>query len=555
MKEESTETFLSEQDEGYDLFSYIEDEDNNKIEDFLKNKPRIWEYRDNNNDKSTALHIAVFKKSYKITKRIIDHCKEYKDDCDLEKFVNVSNDKGVTALHYASFIGNIKIIELLIKNGAYSDIKTTRGLNIIHYSAQGNKPNSLMYFYIKFKDDNIESLKKLIKEEDKGGSTPLHWAAYSNAEDALMYLINLDIFKNENERQEFINKKDKQGYTPLHLSVTSKSRRIVMKLLQSGAKIDIEDEKHRKPLDIAVSKRYQEIIEILKNNQNCQICNFKAPVKQIKKSKQNIFIVLAFQIITIIILYVYPSLIVIALYNKIDDEENKDNDFFKYFKICCFFIYNIFLLVFLILYSILLCKDPGEKKKNDLKELKKLLENELDENKKGDDLNLAKYCYKCFIKKEKYSKHCIVCDKCYDDFDHHCYWINKCVAKKNYNLFISFLFITFFYLCFVLIIDILGFYNYFKKIKPNIKYSFVFSFINLEYPKNILGDNNLYALLASIISLLLINLIFLIPVFLLLILHLKVCCSNLKIQRNISSSSINNEYLLGNNVESSVLNN
>lgn len=56
-----------------------------------------------------------------------------------------------------------------------------------------------------------------------------------------------------------------------------------MKLLQSGAKIDIEDEKHRKPLDIAVSKGYQEIIEILKNNQNCQICNFKAPVKQIKK--------------------------------------------------------------------------------------------------------------------------------------------------------------------------------------------------------------------------------------------------------------------------------
>ena len=524
MKEESTETFLSEQDEGYDLFSYIEDEDNNKIEDFLKNKPRIWEYRDNNNDKSTALHIAVFKKSYKITKRIIDHCKECKDDCDLEKFVNVSNDKGVTALHYASFIGNIKIIELLIKNGANSDIKTTRGLNIIHYSAQGNKPNSLMYFYIKFKDDNIESLKKLIKEEDKGGSTPLHWAAYSNAEDALMYLINLDIFKNENERQEFINKKDKQGYTPLHLSVTSKSRRIVMKLLQSGAKIDIEDEKHRKPLDIAVSKRYQEIIEILKNNQ------------------------------TIIILYVYPSLIVIALYNKIDDEEIKDNEFFKYFKICCFFIYDIFLLVFLILYSILLCKDPGEKKKNDLKELEKLLKNELDENKKGDDLNLAKYCYKCFIKKEKYSKHCIVCDKCYDDFDHHCYWINKCVAKKNYNLFISFLFITFFYLCFVLIIDILGFYNYFN-IEQNKKYSFEFNFIKLKYPKNILGDNNRYALLASIISLLLINLIFLIPVFLLLILHLKVCCSNLKIQRNLSSSSINNEYLLGNNVESSVLNN
>ena len=544
MREESTETFLSEQDEGNDLFSYIEDEDFTKIEDFLKNKPNIWEYRDNNNDKSTVLHIAVFKKSYRITKTIIEHCQKYKD-CNLEKFINVSNDKGVTALHYASFIGNIKIIQLLIDNKANLEAKTERGLNIIHYSAQGNKPNSLMYFYIK----KNEITKKLIKGEDKGGSTPIHWAAYSNAEDALMYLINLDIFQNENKRQEFINKQDNQKYTPLHLSVTSKSRRIVMKLLQSGAKVDIEDIKNRKPLDIAISKGYQEIIEILKNNQNCQICNFKAPVKQIKKSKQNIYIVFIFLIITTIILYVYPSLIIIALYNKINENENHD---LKYFKICCFFIYNIFFLLFLILYFILLCKDPGEMKKNDLKELEKLLDNELNENKKGDDLNLAKYCYKCYIEKKNYSKHCIVCDRFYKDFDHHCYWINKCVAKNNYNIFISFLFITFFYLCFVLIIDGLGFYNYFN-IEEEKNYIFEFYFINLKYPRNILpGDNNKISLLVSIIILLIINLLFLIPVFLLLILHLKVCCSNLKLQRR--ASSIHNEYLLGNNVESSVLN-
>ena len=396
MKEESTETFLSEQDEGYDLFLYIEEDKINKIEEFLNNKPHIWEYRDKNNDNSTVLHISVFNKSYRITKMIIDYCKDFKDDCDLEKFVNVPNDKGVTALHYASFIGNIKIIQLLIDNGANLEAETKRGLNILHYSAQGNKPNSLMYFYIK--KNGIT--KKLIKGEDGGGSTPLHWAAYSNAEDALMYLINLDIFQNENERQEFINKQDRQGYTPLHLSVTSKSRRIVMKLLQSGAKVDIEDKKHRKPIDIADSKGYQEIIEILKNNQNCQICNFKAPVKQIKKSKQKIYIVIIFQIITLLILYLYPSLIIIALYNKIEkndkndnNDNNDDNNFFNYFKISCFFIYNIFFLLFLILYFILLGRDPGEMKKNDLKELEKLLDNELNENKKGDDLNLAKYCY------------------------------------------------------------------------------------------------------------------------------------------------------------------
>lgn len=67
--------------------------------------------------------------------------------------------------------------------------------------------------------------------------------------------------------------------------------------------------------------------------------------------------------------------------------------------------------------------------------------------KKGEDevknlvnknIDLTKYCYKCFIKETRFSKHCIICDRCYDKFDHHCYWINKCVAKKLY-LFFDFL--------------------------------------------------------------------------------------------------------------------
>ena len=458
MKEENTDSFLSsEQDEGYDLFSYIESENINQIEDFLKSKPPIWEYRDKNNDNSTVLHISVFKKSYRITKLIIDYCRLNQKEYEFINFINYQNDKGVTALHYASYNGNIQIIHLLIKNKADKKAITKRGLNIIHYSAQGNKPNSLMYYYLELEDKNY--IKKLIKEEDVGGSTPLHWAAYSNSEDVLMYLINLNIFQG-NERQEFIDKKDKQGYTPLHLSVSSKSRRIVMKLLQSGANADIKDSKNRTPLDLANSKGYKEIIEILKNNQSCQFCNFKAPVKQIKKSIKNIILVFLFQIITLIILYC--SVIPIALNNK---DDNND-----VFKILYFFIYIGLFFLFFIFYLFLLIKDPGEMIKNDEETLKNLLIKETDENKKNDDLDLSKYCYKCFIEKTKISKHCIVCDKCYDDFDHHCYWINKCVAKNNYYLFISFLIITFFYLSFLLFMCILGLINYFIKTDKEYKF-------------------------------------------------------------------------------------
>jgi hypothetical protein len=341
-----------------------------------------------------------------------------------------------------------------------------------------------------------------------------------------MYLINLNIFQG-NERQEFIDKQDNQGFTPLHLSVSSKSRRIVMKLLQSGANADIKDNKKRTPLDLANSKGYKEIIEILKNNQSCQICNFKAPVKQIKKSIKNIILVFLFQIITLIILYC--SVIPIALNYK--DGKN------DVFNILCFFIYIGLFFLFFIFYLILLIKNPGEMIKNDEETLKNLLIKETDENKKNDDLDLSKYCYKCFIEKTKISKHCIVCDKCYDDFDHHCYWINKCVAKNNYYLFISFLIITFFYLSFLLFMCILGLINYFN-IK-NEEYKFILFSKELIITKKNIYIFGEYFHLILIILLLLINLSFLVPEFLLLILHLNVCCFNLKEKKKRRESSIN----------------
>jgi hypothetical protein len=356
-----------------------------------------------------------------------------------------------------------------------------------------------------------------------------------------MYLINLNIFQNRNEKQEFIDRRDNQGYTALHLGVLSKSERIVRKLLQSGASSDIVDNNNRTPLDLAITKEYNNIIEMLKNNQSFQICNYEEPIKPIKKSSKPIILVFCFQFVTTLILYF--SLIPIALPNN--NENNIINTIL-------FFIYKILLLLFLILYGILLRKDPGEIRKNDINKLKELLEKEIDENKSGGLLDLKKYCYKCFIKKSKNSKHCIVCDKCYDDFKHHCFWINKCIAKRNYNLFISFLFTTFLYLFLLLIICILGLYNFFvKNLNEN---CFEFLFIKIIYLKNIfgLGDNTRYFHFVLIIVLLLIILVILVPEFILLSFSVNDCCNNLRIKRYIRNKEINTTPLVDSFDENSI---
>ena len=516
-KENSIYSNFSEEDE---LFDYIYNLEVENVKDMLSKKSLpIWEYKSKENHNSSVLNIAVYKKSLIITEILIDYCKKNNIE-KLKEFVNAANDQGVAPLHYASFRGEVSIIKLLIENGAEINIVTKRKLNVIHYSAQGNKPNVLMYFYLQLKSRNENDKYKLITDKDGGGSTPLHWAVYSVAEDLLLYLINLDIFDSEEKKMEFINQLDNDGNSALHLSVSSKSSRIAMKLLQNGAKSSLANEKGETPLQLAINKKQFEIIKILENNQSCQFCNFKAPVKQIKKSPNNIICVFSFQIISILIIFV--SILPIFF--------NKNNNILGNLL---FYIYFALLVLFFIIYIFLLVRDPGLQKKNNLDFLENLINKNID---------LTKYCYKCFIKKTRTSKHCIVCDRCYEKFDHHCYWINKCVAKNNFPIFLFFLFETTLYLTITLVINILSLININAVNNENFitdsckKKSWNFFSFACKQLFSIKGKFIIHLILNILLILLILS--FLIPEFLLLILHIKVFCSNYKEEkyRNTTSS-------------------
>ena len=87
-----------------------------------------------------------------------------------------------TALHLASFKGNIDAIEILIEYGADPHVQNFYGLNMVHVAAQGDSAISIHYFTSLMKVD--------INQQDKRGSTPLHWACYANSEIALSYLLS-----------------------------------------------------------------------------------------------------------------------------------------------------------------------------------------------------------------------------------------------------------------------------------------------------------------------------------------------------------------------------
>lgn len=89
-------------------------------------------------------------------------------------------DDGFTALHFASFHGNMDLIRLLVANGANVNEVNRQGINMLHVSAQGDQPVSLAFFIEKGLPINSKDLRE---------STPLHWAAFSGAELTLNYII------------------------------------------------------------------------------------------------------------------------------------------------------------------------------------------------------------------------------------------------------------------------------------------------------------------------------------------------------------------------------
>jgi hypothetical protein len=75
------------------------------------------------------------------------------------------------------------------------------------------------------------------------------------------------------------------------------------------------------------------------------------------------------------------------------------------------------------------------------------------------------HCKKCEKFRFKRSHHCTICYSCTDKFDHHCFILNNCIGRKNYNYFVSYLFMVTCLSGYILIMSSAVLYNYKQDMK------------------------------------------------------------------------------------------
>ena len=378
-----------------DLYNYI-----------LDKKNEIWNIK--KGDDINILHSACVLDNFKFVKLIIEATKkrlelisekpispEKKENSEkiFKDFINAKTEtEHLTPLHYAAYRGNIKVIELLIQNSANVNALSYNGLNMLHKVAQGNSPNSIIYFNKKFKID--------ISSTNNDQLNALHFAAISGMDNSVIYLLHLGLDPNI---------QDIHGNTALHYAVKYNQIHIIKKLIQNGADKNILNKNKISPATLA--RESPELTDIFLKKGICQKLFFKPDIN--KKSNLSNINMLLFIILHITVIFL--TFVMLMPYF--------DNTVFTLIYLAISFL--LFILFFILSFS-----DPGKLiNSNNMSMLDLVLRGEL----------LEEYCPNCLIKMNYRTKHCIICEKCVDEFDHHCFWVGNCIGKNNYLLFFIFL--------------------------------------------------------------------------------------------------------------------
>ncbi len=114
----------------------IEHRDKNALMKELEKNPAVSIVDIIDNRGYTLMHMACFKNLDEVGALLMQKALDTVTDKQVLAWVNYkTKDDGFAALHFASFRGNISLIQLLLKNGANMKQQNNFGINVMHVAA------------------------------------------------------------------------------------------------------------------------------------------------------------------------------------------------------------------------------------------------------------------------------------------------------------------------------------------------------------------------------------------------------------------------------------
>eukprot|EP01108_Squamamoeba_japonica_P005470 TRINITY_DN4320_c0_g1_i1.p1 TRINITY_DN4320_c0_g1~~TRINITY_DN4320_c0_g1_i1.p1 ORF type:complete len:207 (-),score=34.99 TRINITY_DN4320_c0_g1_i1:75-695(-) len=181
---------------------------------------------------------------------------------------NVQTKEGTTPLFFAAHTGRPKITELLLVDGQADPNLGHKGGWLPLHGAIYNDYDAVVALLLAHGanlDDGVDEIK---------GYAPIHIAIASEQ-------ANIPVVKALMAKGCDINKQTSNGATALHLAVFWSNKHVVKLLVDAKARLDLRNNKKRRPLELAAHYGNEEIALYLarKMNVKCPTINAKAERK------------------------------------------------------------------------------------------------------------------------------------------------------------------------------------------------------------------------------------------------------------------------------------
>ncbi|KAM6956580.1 uncharacterized protein FYW47_012528 [Aplochiton taeniatus] len=144
---------------------------------------------------------------------------------------NVGDHFQRTALHKASYKGNVDIVQRLLEAGAAIEKKDKLEATAMHWACRGGSLSAL---------ELLLNQGAKLTSRDKLRSTPLHVAVRTGHADCAQHLINCGAD---------VNAKDRDGDTPMHDAVRTNRFKMIKVLMMHGASLQTKNADGKTPME------------------------------------------------------------------------------------------------------------------------------------------------------------------------------------------------------------------------------------------------------------------------------------------------------------------